>query len=228
MSNRWNNDVAEFLLPKQFVITFGLCLILLLAVAGYVKMRDISDTTRINKEIEEAQKHIDQGEYAAAFDVLSKAFQDNYGKVLDQNAVEPLSEKGDQLLKTATSGIFSGYGLPYEGKYEIKDPVCLYLYIPQPGEELYKEGCYYFAWSKEELLSRAEIFELFARPESVMEYKNIEYKNGLGARSDPSIRIENCGGNESGLNPYGAVTFTYDYATGCINWGSDISLRRVE
>ena len=43
MSNRWNNDVAEFLLPKQFVITFGLCLILLLAVAGYVKMRDISD-----------------------------------------------------------------------------------------------------------------------------------------------------------------------------------------
>lgn len=228
MSDRWENSVAEFLLPKGLVIRIGFCLVLLAVVAVYVKGRDRSDTSKINKGIEEAQEYINQEEYAAAFDVLSKTYADNIGKVFDDSAMDPLEEQGSELLKTATSGIFSGYGLPYEGRYEIKEPVYLYLYIPQPGEEMYKEGCYYFAWSTEELQSRDRIFELFSRPEFVMEYKEIEYEHGFDSRHEPTVNIENAGGNESYLNPYGAVHFTYDYTEDCLNWGSDIILSRVE
>ena len=102
----------------------------------------------------------------------------------------------------------------------------MYFYMPQEGEELYEENCYYFVYSETELLSQEEIIELFHTPGAKIEYWNLTYINGLSSLEDPKLEICTCDNENNILDMQG--TFWYDYSTGEISLGNDIFLHRVD
>lgn len=224
MSDQWKNGVAEFLLPKGLVKRFCFGLVLLVIMVGVVNLLDKLDASHFDAEINSAQQYIDQKDYKAAFDLLSETYRNNRTK--RDTILAPLTAKGDELLKLATSGVFAGYGLPFKGRYDIKEPGYLYFYLPQEGDELYEENVYYFAYSKTELGSWEEIKALFQTPEARMEYFELDYENGLGFNQEPRLQFRTRENKQSVL--YMKETFWCDYASGKLDLKDDILLSPLD
>ncbi len=160
MSNkRWDNDVAEFLLPKglliRFLVVFVLCMILIFIFNTVENGREKKKANQLENVKEEVQALINKKQFSEAEDFLN-SYISEYGSSQDTDEIAA------DMLNSAAHGCWKGYG---EWKTQIHDSsgeCFLYFYYPEEGDALYVSGehkAYYLVFSETEFSSADEVIE---------------------------------------------------------------------
>lgn len=206
-NKKWDNEIVEFLFPKQFLktlmFTAGLGFLIIFFFTALENSSEKKKATIIETVREDIQTAINEKKYSEAYHLLRFDFI---------GSSEEKAEIAGSIMKAAAHGCWKGYG-EWKTTIQDSDGECyVYFYYPEEGDALYISGeyeVYYLVFSETEFSDANQVFEVCQNDPGVR-YLFSDAVTGYYTMDSGDIEF-NCYESDSDTSSDMYFYFSYDF-----------------